>query len=407
MPFSVFIALRYLHSRRHRGFISFITFIAVIGVTLGVAALIITLSVLGGFEHTIKDNVISFTAHLQLISFQNQLLPNPNKTMEVVLSEYPEVKSIAPYLSREGMIRSASTTDGVLIKGIDPRNDISAAKTRMVDGTYSLEQRERGVEGIILGRRLAQKLEVGVGDRILLMSLGGSSVTLSQTRVMQFEVRGLYETGMAEYDETYIYVNLKNAQRLFAVGPMVSGFDILVHDLDSLDNIAQRLPERLGYPYYARTTYQMNRNLFTWIELQKKPIPIIIGLIIIVATVNIIGTLLMMVMEKGKEIGILRALGTDRKKLTGIFLAQGMFIAIVGVILGNAIAFVLCWLELHYRIISLPSGIYFMSHVPIDLNPINFLLVSLLALLMCFLSSIIPSRMAARRDPIRMIKFGS
>jgi len=407
MPFSVFIALRYLRSRRHRGFISFITFIAVIGVTLGVAALIITLSVLGGFEHTIKDNVISFTAHLQLISFQNQLLPNPNKTMEVVLSEYPEVKNIAPYLSREGMIRSASTTDGVLIKGIDPRNDISAAKTRMVDGTYSLEQRERGVEGIILGRRLAQKLEVGVGDRILLMSLGGSSVTLSQTRVMQFEVRGLYETGMAEYDETYIYVNLKNAQRLFAVGPMVSGFDILVHDLDSLDNIAQRLPERLGYPYYARTTYQMNRNLFTWIELQKKPIPIIIGLIIIVATVNIIGTLLMMVMEKGKEIGILRALGTDRKKLTGIFLAQGMFIAIVGVILGNAIAFVLCWLELHYRIISLPSGIYFMSHVPIDLNPINFLLVSLLALLMCFLSSIIPSRMAARRDPIRMIKFGS
>ncbi|MDP2885625.1 MAG: ABC transporter permease [Ignavibacteria bacterium] len=407
MPFSVFIALRYLRSRRHRGFISFITFIAVIGVTLGVAALIITLSVLGGFEHTIKENVISFTAHLQLISFQNQLLPNPNKTMEVVLSEYPEIKSIAPYLSREGMIRSASTTDGVLIKGIDPRNDISAAKTRMVDGLYILEPRERGVEGIILGRRLAQKLEVRVGDRVLLMSLGGSSVTLSQTRVMQFEVRGLYETGMAEYDETYIYVNLKNAQRLFAVGPMVSGFDILVHDLDSLENIAQRLPERLGYPYYARTTYQMNRNLFTWIELQKKPIPIIIGLIIIVATVNIIGTLLMMVMEKGKEIGILRALGTDRKKLTGIFLAQGMFIAIVGVILGNGIAFLLCWLELHYRIISLPSGIYFMSHVPIDLNPINFLLVSLLALLMCFLSSIIPSRIAARCDPIRIIKFGS
>lgn len=407
MPFSVFIALRYLRSRRHRGFISFITFIAVIGVTLGVAALIITLSVLGGFERTIKENVISFTAHLQLISFQNQLLPNSSKTMEVVLSEYPEIKSIAPFLSREGMIRSASTTDGVLIKGIDPRNDISAATTRMVDGSYNLEQKERGVEGIILGRRLAQKLEVGMGDRVLLMSLGGSSVTLSQTRVMQFEVRGLYETGMAEYDETYIYVNLKNAQRLFAVGPMVSGFDILVHDLDSLDNIAQRLPERLGYPYYARTTYQMNRNLFTWIELQKKPIPIIIGLIIIVATVNIIGTLLMMVMEKGKEIGILRALGTDRKKLTGIFLAQGMFIAIVGVILGNSIAFLLCWLELHYRIISLPSGIYFMSHVPIDLNPLNFLLVSVLALLMCFLSSIIPSRIAARRDPIRMIKFGS
>ncbi|MGA3243536.1 MAG: ABC transporter permease [Bacteroidota bacterium] len=407
MPISFFIALRYLRSRRHRGFISFITFIAVVGVTLGVAALIITLSVLGGFERTIKENVISFTAHLQLISFQNQLLPNPTKTMEVVLSEYPEVKNIAPFLSREGMIRAANGTDGILIKGVDPRNDISAAKTRMVEGSYNLEQRERGLEGIILGRRLAQKLDVKKGDKVLLMSLGGSSVTLSQTRVMQFEVRGLYETGMAEYDETYTYVNLKNAQRLFAVGPMVSGFDILVHDLDSLGSLAQRLPERLGYPYYARTTYEMNRNLFTWIELQKKPIPIIIGLIIIVATVNIIGTLLMMVMEKGKEIGILRALGTNRQKLTGIFLAQGMFIAVLGVVLGNIIAFVLCWLELHYRIISLPSGIYFMTHVPIDLNPVNFLLVSVLALLMCFLSSIIPSRIAAHRDPIRMIKFGS
>jgi lipoprotein-releasing system permease protein len=188
---------------------------------------------------------------------------------------------------------------------------------------------------------------------------------------------------------------------------MVSGFDILMHDLDSLDNTAHTLPERLGYPYYARTTYQMNRNLFTWIELQKKPIPIIIGLIIIVATVNIIGTLLMMVMEKGKEIGILRTLGTNRKKLMSIFLAQGMFIGLVGVVLGNVIAFLVCWLEMKYRVISLPSGIYFMTHVPIDLNAVNFILVSVLALLMCFLSSLIPSRIAARRDPIRMIKFGS
>ena len=407
MPVSFFIALRYLRSRRHRGFISFITLIAVVGVALGVAALIITLSVLGGFERTIKENVISFTAHLQLIGFQNQLLTNPGHAMEVVLSEYPEVKSIAPYLSREGMIRSGSTTEGVLIKGIDPKNDISAAKTRLMEGMYNLDQRERGTEGIILGRRLAQKLEVNVGDRILLMSLGGASVSLSQTRVMQFEVRGLYETGMAEYDETYVYVNLKNAQRLFAVGPMVSGFDILLHDLDSVDNVSRRIPEKLGYPYYARTTYQMNRNLFTWIELQKKPIPIIIGLIIIVATVNIIGTLLMMVMEKGKEIGILRALGINRKKLTGIFLAQGMLIGVIGVVLGNLIAFLVCWLELRYRIISLPSGIYFMTHVPIDLNGLNFLFVSILALLMCFLSSLVPSRIAARRDPIQMIKFGS
>ncbi len=407
MPVSLFIAFRYLRSRQHRGFISFITFIAVVGVTLGVTALIITLSVLGGFERTIKENVISFTAHLQLVGFQNQLLANANRTSEIVLSEYPEVSKIAPFLAREGMIRSPAWTDGVLIKGVNPLTDISPARTHLVEGVYNLDQKERGAEGIILGRRLAQKLEVKVGDRILLLSLGGSTVSLSQARIMQFEVRGLYETGMAEYDESHIYVNLKNAQRLFAVGPMVSGFDILVHDLNNLQTLAKSLPERLGYPIYARTTYEMNRNLFTWIELQKKPIPIIIGLIIIVATANIIGTLLMMVMEKGKDIGILRALGTEKKKLMGIFLTQGMFIGVVGVVLGNIIAFLLCWIELHYHVISLPSEIYFMTHVPIDLDPVNFLLVSVLTLAMCLVSSTLPSRLASSRDPISMIRFGS
>jgi lipoprotein-releasing system permease protein len=407
MPVSLFIALRYLGSRRHRGFISFITLIAVVGVALGVTALIITLSVLNGFERTIKENVVSFTAHMQLIGFENQVLPNPNQTIQFVKSKYRDVLEMAPYVSREGMIRSTASTDGVLIKGVDPKNDISAAKRRLVEGTYGLDSGEKGVEKIIIGRRLAQMLEVKLGDRVLLLSLGGSSLSLSQTRVMQFEIVGLYETGMADYDESYVYVNIKDAQRLFGVGPMVSGFDILVSDLDQLDTLAARIPEDLGYPYYARTTFQMNRNLFTWIELQKKPIPIIIGLIIVVATVNIIGTLLMMVMEKSKEIGILRTIGTNRKKLTQVFLIQGMFIGLVGTALGNVLAFLLCWIELHYHLISLPPGIYYMTHVPIDMSVMSFLIVSALTLMMCFLSSLVPSRLAASKDPITMIRFGA
>ena len=407
IPVSLFIALRYLGSRRHRGFISFITLIAVVGVALGVAALIITLSVLNGFERTIKENVVSFTAHMQLIGFENQVLPNPNQTIQLVKSKYRDVVEMAPYVSREGMIRSSAGTDGVLIKGVDPNNDISAAKRRLVEGTYGLESGEKGIEKIIIGRRLAEMLEVKLGDRVLLLSLGGSSLSLSQTRVMQFEIVGLYETGMADYDESYVYINIKDAQRLFGIGPMVSGFDILVSDLDRLDTLAARIPQDLGYPYYARTTFQMNRNLFTWIELQKKPIPIIIGLIIVVATVNIIGTLLMMVMEKSKEIGILRTIGTDRKKLMQVFLIQGMFIGLVGTLLGNLLAFVLCWVELTYHLISLPPGIYYMTHVPIHMTLVSFLVVSTLTLLMCFLSSLVPSRLAASKDPITMIRFGA
>lgn len=405
MPVSFFIALRYIRSRRNRGFISFITLIAIVGVTLGVAALIITLSVLNGFERTIKENIVSFTAHMQLFAFQNQLLPNSDQSIQKVKGKYPEIVEMAPYLSREGMIRSEASTDGVLIKGVDPKNDISAAKERLVEGRYDLEEHDRGVQGIVIGRRLAQKLEVSIGDRVLLLSLGGSELSLSQTRVIQFEVRGFYETGMADYDEIYVYLNIKNAQRLFGVGPLVSGYDIMVSDMGKLPSLAGEVPEYLGYPYYARTTEQMNRNLLTWVELQKKPIPIIIGLIIIVATVNIIGTLLMMVMEKAKEIGILRTLGADIRKLKNIFLIQGMFIGVIGTILGNITAFILCWVELRYKFFSLPSGIYYMTHVPIELNVSVFLIVSAVALLMCFLSSYLPSRFAGKLDPIALIRF--
>ncbi|MEX0736173.1 MAG: ABC transporter permease [Bacteroidota bacterium] len=405
MPVSLFIALRYLRSRHHRGFISFITGIAIIGVALGVASLIITLSVLNGFERTIKENVVSFTAHMQLFAFQNQLLGEPDRTLQEVRLRHPEVMEMAPFLSREGMIRSDATMDGVFIKGVDPANDVSAAKTKLVEGDYRLESLEKEGEGIILGRRLAQKLGVRPGGRVLLLSLGGSSVSLSQTRVMQFEVRGIYETGMGEFDESYVYVHLKNAQRLFGVGPVVSGFDILLSDLTKAAALAASIPEELGYPYYARTTDQMNRNLYTWIELQKKPIPIIIGLIIIVATVNIIGTLLMMVMEKAKEIGVLRTMGSKKRLLMNVFLFQGMVIGLAGTVLGNILAYGLCWMELRYKFFSLPSGIYYMTHVPIDLSVEVFVLVSVLTLVMCFLSALIPSRIAAQQDPIRLIRF--
>lgn len=407
IPVSRFIALRHLSSRHNRGFISFITAIAIVGVTLGVASLIITLSILDGFERTIKENVVSFTAHMQLFAFQNQVLPHYESTRRTVMERYPEIVEMAPYLAREGMIRSKTMIDGVLIKGVDPTNDISAAHRRLIMGTYDLNEPERGVQHIILGKRLADKLDAGVGARVLLYSLGGASLTVSQSRVLQAEVVGIYETGMADYDGTVAYVNLQTAQRLFQVGRTVSGFDILVSEPDSLASLSQRIPEDLGYPYYARTMQQMYRNLFTWIDLQKKPVPLVLGLIVMVATFNIIGTLLMMVMEKAREIGTLRALGIERSVLVRIFLNQGLLIGVIGTVLGNLLALLVCWLELRYRFFPLPSGIYFMTHVPIHLAATNFLIVSLAAIGMSFLASLIPSRVATKLDPIRLIRFGS
>lgn len=404
-PVSLFIAYRYLRSGHNKGFISLITFIAIIGVMLGVASLIITLSILDGFEKTIKENVVSFTADMQLFAFSNQVVPDADGTIKHVLEHYPEVTDIAPYVTREAMIRFDKSIQGIVVKGVDPLNDISAAKTKILEGKYDLDERQSGIQTCILGKRLAEELGVHVGSRVLLYGLGGRTISLSEARIMQMEVQGIYETGMAEFDGTYVYVNIRNAQRLFQIGSNVSGFDILVSDLSRLEALAHDIPADLGYPYYAQSMYKMHRNLFTWIELQKKPIPIILGLIIIVATVNIIGTLLMMVMEKSSAIGTLRTLGLARKQVVQIFLLQGLLIGVAGTTLGDIFAYGICWLELRYRFFPLPSGIYFMTHVPIDMSFLNFFIVSAAALLMCFLSSVLPARLASTLDPIKILRF--
>lgn len=405
MNVSLFVARRFLLSRRNRGFISFITFFAVLGVTLGVASLIVTLSILRGFETTIKDSVVGFTSHMQIFGFQSQALQNPETSMEKVFDKFHAVKAMAPYVAREGMIRSDAGIDGVLIKGIDPHNDVSSVKKHVVDGGYDLAVRESGIQSVAIGKRLAERLRVGVGDEVLLFALGGSSLNLSQGRIMRFSVTGIYETGMEEYDASYVYINLKSAQFLFQYGSAVSGFDVLVHDLGALPELVQNIPAALGYPHYGRTMFQMYRNLFSWIDLQKKQVPIILALIILVATVNVVGTLLMMVLEKAKEIAVLRALGAKRSTVSRIFLAQGILIGFLGTALGTILGYGLCWIESTYRLISLPSGIYYMSHVPIEPHWSDAAVVCGSAMLLCYLCSLIPSHLAGKRDPVELLRF--
>lgn len=402
MPVSLFIARRYLRSRRHRGFVSFITVIAIIGVALGVSALIITLSILNGFETTIKENVVSFTAHLELIGFSGMPLKNPDFALKRISERFPQVTHAAPFVAREAMVRSDADIEGVMLKGVDPETDISAARTRIVEGTYNL-----GSNGIIIGRSLAQKLEVGIGDRLLLFGLGGTSLSLSETRIMQFVVSAIYETGMADYDMTYTYVDIRNAQRLFQMGEAVSGIDLLVTDTSLLPKLVEEIPSDLGYPYYARSMHQLYRNLFTWIELQKRPIPLILGLIIIVASVNVIGTLLMMVMEKTKDIGVLKTLGVRSRTVLRIFLLQGVLIGTFGTLLGNVLGYGLAWIEKEYQLISLPSSVYFMTHVPILFDPADFILVSSLAFVLSVVSAYIPARLATKLDPVQLLRFSA
>ncbi len=404
MQYTHFIASRYLRSRRNAGFFSFIAGISVLGVMLGTATLIIALSVLGGFEKEITEKVVGFTSHVQVIGFQNLPLRDYRENALRLSTCSPTVTAVIPYVAREALIRSRQGVDGILLKGLDGSKEELAVRRYMVAGEFVLEQPQGATPGIVLGRKLAARLGVDVGDKVVVFGIG-RVLEGGQGRVMAFRVTGLYESGMAEYDDVYAFAPLKEAQILFQVPDAVSGYDIQLSRADSAAAVAERVTDMLGYPHYARTVFESYRNLFSWIELQKKPIPIILGLIIIVATVNIIGTLLMMVLDKTREVGVLAAMGATRWGITLIFLRQGFFIALLGTALGNLLAFSVLFAQQQLHILSLPSDIYFMTSVPVLLRWEDFLLVSAITIVLCLLSALIPARLAARLNPVTAIRF--
>jgi lipoprotein-releasing system permease protein len=221
---------------------------------------------------------------------------------------------------------------------------------------------------------------------------------------MAFVVQGVYESGMAEYDDVFFFTGIPAAQELVNYEKAVTGFEVLVHDLDSVSATALGISDGLGYPFYVRTLYQLYRNLFTWIELQKEPIPLILGLIITVAAVNIIGTLLMLVLEKRKQIGVLKSLGASRRQIRNIFIIKGLLIAIIGTLLGNLFAYGVCWIQLEFQFFTLPSTIYFMKSVPIYFQWEHFATVSVISIVLCTIASLLPARLASNLDPITAIR---
>lgn len=400
-----YIAKRYLRPRRRGGFLSFITVITVVGVMLGTAALIITLSVLDGFERDIREKVIGFTSHIEVRGFQNMPLQHYRSGMERVMKEVRGVRVIAPFAAREGMIRSHDGVDGIFLKGIDPHEDILRSRSHIIRGSF-VGAADSGMPGIVIGRKLADRLNVDLGATLVVFALPGERSAAIQPHAMQFRLKGIYETGMAEFDDVYAYASLPAAQQLFQLGDAVTGYDLLVDDLARVDSIAEGVQEVLGYPHFARTVFQMYRNLFSWVELQKKLSPVLLSLIIIVATVNIVGTLLMFVLEKTHAIGVLKSLGAGPGFIRRVFTLQGLLIACSGAALGNVLAYVCCWIQLTFRVISIPADIYYMDTVPILLRAPNFIGVTVVVIALCLLTSILPSRAAARLDAVAALRFG-
>jgi lipoprotein-releasing system permease protein len=387
MFFPWFIAKKFIFSKKDSRFINFISSISVVGIALGVATLVIALSVLNGFEQTITNKIVDFDSHIKITSYRS-ILPDHSKILpqlEKDLKDFSPV--IIPFASKLVIVSSKKRKEGLNLIGIETGEETPGFIRNIKRGEFLLKDGDE--KTIVIGQKLADKLFIDVGDKITVFALKRDRLPTPE-----------------DYDDAYAYISLKTAQELFSIGDNITGYDIKLGNISKIDSLTRYLGKKLRYPHSVRSIYQVHRNIFTWIELQKEPIPIVLALIILVAVFNIIGTLLMIVLEKTNAVGILKSLGAKRNQVVLVFLIQGVVLGIVGILLGNTLAIVLMEIQLKFNVITLPSSVYFMSTVPLLLSADTFILVSVITFLLCITASVIPSFIAARIRPLATLRFG-
>ncbi|MDQ3021734.1 MAG: ABC transporter permease [Bacteroidota bacterium] len=404
MNYKFFIAKRFLISKGDSKFISFITYISILGVTLGVATLIIAVSIINGFEKEIRDKVAGLVSHIQISSFMSDGLSDYKNAIKIISDSVKGVTGISPIVQKEAVIRFKSNVEGIILKGIESKTDLSTARNRILKGDFNLTPVDSIFSRLLIGDKLAKKLNMDVGNKVIVFGLNGIPTPLNQPKIKQFIITGIYETGLREFDDVLIYTDIRTAQNLFNFGENVTGIEMNLDNIDNVENAVARIRKDVGYPYFPKSLFKLYRPLFTWVELQKAPTPIILGLVIIVATFNIVGTLLMLVLEKTQSIGTLKSLGASNIDIMKIFLFDGLMIGVIGIIFGNILGLGICFAELKYKFFSLPE-LYYMKSVPILLQPEFVILISLITIILTFIATLIPSYLASKLDPIKSLKF--
>ena len=402
MNVSWYIAKNFILSRKDSRFISLISTISIVGIALGVATLIIAISVLKGFEQTITNKVIDFDSHIKITSYRT-ILPDYNKSLLWLESQLAAFNpDITPFASKLVIVSYKKKKDGLNLIGIEPNDEKPFLVRNIVSGEYKLLD-----NSVLIGKKLADKLFIKVGDKITVFALRNDDIPSPDNlpNIEKFLVTGIFESGMTEYDDTYAYTSLSTAQKLFAIGDNITGYNIKLADISKIDSLAIHLAKSLRYPHYVRSVYQLHRNIFTWIELQKEPIPIVLALIILVAVFNIIGTLLMIVLEKTRAVGVLKTLGSKRNQIMTIFLINGSIIGVVGIILGSVFGYLLMFIQEKFDVITLPSSVYFMSRVPFLITADTFIVIAIVTFLLCILASLIPSFIASKIKPVNALRF--
>jgi lipoprotein-releasing system permease protein len=410
VPFQTerFLARRYLAGAEGRPegrrFLRFVTYVAVGGVAVGVAALLLAFSIVRGFSREIENKIIGFGAHVQVESLRDAPLGDA-EALALRLAGRDGVDAVSPVVQEFVLLRRSSTRiEGISIWGTDRVPDFIGRS--LVAGSSDLSDDSDGARRIVVGARLARQLDVAPGDQVTAFSVGGGQASPGRVRVKPFVVAGVFESDLADFDDVFAFVAIDHARDLLSYGPdQVTRFDLTLREPSRADAVAAAVGEDEGFPVMARSIYEVYASLFAWVRLQQQIIPMVIAVIILVAAFNIIGTLLMMMLEKTREIGILMAMGATPTLLRRTFLLLGALIGVTGIVIGEGLALALALLQQRYGIIPLPAEAYFMKTAPIELAALDFVLVAVLTVLLCALAAYLPARFAGRIQPIRAIHF--
>ena len=407
MGAELFIAGKYLRAKRKEGYISLITLLSVAGVILGVMALVVVIAVMSGSETEFRNRMLGLEPHILVMNYAGHFVPAPG--MENQIRQTPGVTAVSPILFGQAMIRTANSFSGIIIRGIEPAKGAALIKgynPKDLEDALSNAATETGLPGIILGQSLANAVRVMKGDRVLLMSASGIASPMGHIPSMkQFVVAGTFKSGMAEYDSSLAYARLDQVQALVSAKGKISAFGVWTDQIFKVKSLSENEFKFINYPFYLRNWMDINHSLFSALKLEKTAMFVILTLIILVAAFNIASALIMMVMEKARDIAVLKAMGATNAMIRNIFIIKGMIIGVIGTGIGTTLGVVICYILKRYEFITLPEA-YPFSTLPVQLEYSDVILIAVSALLICFLSTLYPSYKASRMNPVEAIRYG-
>jgi lipoprotein-releasing system permease protein len=408
IPYELFISLRYLKARRKQAFVSVISFISIGGVAIGVMALIIVLGVMTGFSDDLRTKILGAKSHLVIYQL-GAGMPDYREIIKEVKT-VAGVVSATPAMLNQVMISSPSNTVGPMIKGIDPASAPTVTNLGSIIKEGTLQDLDKelpsGLPGIILGKELAMILGVVTGDEIKIISPFGTMTPAGMVpRASRFQVVGIFDSGMYEYDSSLAYVSLAQAQNFFNQPDVATEIEVKVEDIYRVKQLSLKIQEHLGARYQVRDWMEMHKNLYAALKLEKMAMFIILVLIILVASFNIVGTLIMVVRDKHKDIAILKSMGAQSLSIMKIFILEGLIIGLTGTVLGILGSFVVAALQNTYHIVGLPPDVYYISHLIIKITPRDLILVTVSAISISLMATLYPSWQAAQLDPAETLRY--